>query len=155
MKMIYQIFDKAQKDEARWSWRLFDGDKKVVAVSEELFTKGEIVSSIKKLRVEVSAAEIFNVDSSNDTSKGLNFEYFKDEDNWHWRLNHDKEEIAKGIVPNDIFTGEDVDDTVEGWVKDIREIMAKAKIEWENKEDDPADKEKDDDNTPTKGLPGS
>ncbi len=153
--MIYQIFDKTQAGEVRWSWRLLDKENKEVGVSESFFTKGEIISHIKKLRVEISSAEIVNINNSKDTNKDLGFEFFKDGNNWYWKLKQGDQEVAKGTIPNDFFKGKDVEGTIEDWIKNIREIMQKAEPKWENEKDDPAYQEKTDDNTPTKGIAGS
>ncbi len=153
--MTYQIFDKIQKDEVRWSWRLLDEGNKQIAESESIFTKGEIISDIKKLRFDVPSAEIYSITSPKNPNKGLRFEFFKNENDWYWKLKQEEQEKAKGTVPNDIFKGEDVESTVEDWVKRIRKIMQEAEIKWENEKDDPAYQEKEGDNTPTKGIPGS
>ncbi len=153
--MIYQIFDKTQKGEVRWSWRLLNQENKEIAESEHLFTKGEIISYIKKLRLEVSSAETVDIDNFKKPSQGLRFEYFKGGNNWYWTLKDKGQKIAKGTVPDDISEGENTSDTAEGWVKDIRKKMQKAETKWENEKDDPVHQEKNEDKTPTKGIAGS
>ncbi len=158
--MTYQIFDKIEKGEARWSWRLLNQENKEIAESELLFTKGEVISHIKKLRREIDSAKIVDIANPKNSSQGLVFEYSKDGNDWHWMLKKggqekEEQEIAKGTVPNDIFEGKNAKDTVEGWVKDIRKEMQESETKWKDEKDDPAYQEKNEDNTLTKGIAGS
>ena len=155
----YQIFDNAQGGEQHWSWVLLDDKGNEVGRSKESLTKGEVIARIKQIRDEVASADVLHSKGQQGSNApGLVFEYYEQDSVWSWELLHKGEEIARGTIPDEVFEGgdaKDFADIAEGWVKDIRDDMGKAKAEWKNPEDDPANPDKKDDNTPTKGIPGS
>ncbi len=147
----YQINKLEGQGEQCWHWRLRDNDGEVIAHSERLSFKGNIVASIKRIREDVLGAPIGKNKDLENQDKGYRFEYRKSEerDHWDWCLQADNHETM--VVGKVCASG----DSIRLVLENIRKEIGTAKITWENPEDDPDHQAKHDDRTETKGIPGS
>ena len=116
-----------------------------------LFFKGSIIASIKRIRKEAAEAPILENESLEDQDKGYRFEYHEggkgEQGNWRLRAgNHEIMIIGEGYKS---------ESGIEHILENIRKEMGCAEITWENPEDNPTYQERHDDRTETKGIPGS
>ncbi len=147
----YQIYKSNDSGEQCWRWRLLDDKGNNIAHSEEPFLKQDILASIKKIREKANDAPIWQDENKEDKDKGYRFEYYKSskDGKWRWRFragNHETMAIGDPY---------DSENDIKNALEYVKKEMANAKIEWENPKDDPSHKEKQDDCTETKGIPGS
>lgn len=147
---IYQIYKDKDKDQEGqcWKWKLLDDGNEPIAYGGELFLKKNIVDSIKNIRDKSPESKIWKDESLEDKDKGYRFEYRQD-NKWEWdfRAGNNKS-IANG---NSYQSEDEIKDALEH----IKKEMGIAEHKWEDPKDDPNYKEKNDDRTETKGIPGS
>ena len=131
----FQIYRGPNGGEQCWCWRLLAGNDRIIADGANPFLKGDIRNSIKGIRAVADGLD------------SQRFEIAGDGISWH--LKDDQgETIAIGKID---VSGTDRENYLEDLCKEIKD----AEITWENEADDPAHQAKDDDTTPTKGVPGS
>ncbi len=141
---IFQIHRNQNSGERCWCWRLLAENGTIIAESNNLFIKADIVNPIKQIIGESQNYPILEQAESKESVSRC--EYHQKEGKWY--LKTEKNEI--------IATGEiDVSADAKNALKNILKEIKDAKITWENEEDDPAYQAKNDDSTTTKGAPGS
>ena len=147
----YQIYKLKDLGEQCWYWRLLNSDDKNIANSYEPMLKGDIISSIKRIRQEAPEAPIKEIETTKHQDNGSQFEFHKsaEDGQWDWFMTDGNHKI---VAVGKIFASQDsVLNTLEGIQKD----MGDAEITWEDPEDDPDYQAKLEDLTETVGIPGS
>lgn len=147
----YQIYKSENQGEQCWHWRFIGNGGEIIANSDKPFFKGDIIASVKRIRQETPEASIKENGSSGNQGEGFQFEYHKNDKDkqWNWHLldgNHKIVAVGKVL---------DLENSIERYLEDIRKEMGDAKITWEDPKDDPDCQAKHDDQTETKGIPGS
>lgn len=142
----FEIYkDKSNAGEQCWRWRLIDSNNKNIARSEEAFVKGSVKRSIKTLQEQVKpGTPIFLDESKEDTDTGYRFEYYQSDKNqeWYWRLKAGNHEIM--AIGGEGFSSKQ---SVLGSIDNVKLEIERAKIVFENPEDDPSHQAKSEDDT--------
>lgn len=150
---IYRGEDK--NTEQCWRWRLLDTNGKNIAKSEEPFLKENIQGSIKKMRNEVTEKTPIHPHNSPEKDGGVyRFEYQQSnkDGQWRWELKAggNSETMAEG---GEGFSSEQ---SIIVSLRNVRSEIPSAEIKYKNPDDDPAnDAKKAEEETPTRGIPGS
>ncbi len=122
-----RITDSGKGGELRWSLVLIDKENRSVVQSTELLSRGSALAVAKVLKHKVC-------DHAAGVPVGRE---------WQFEL-----------IDNTRFCLLDGGDCTA--VPDVaKDLLAEVEIEWDPPEADPACREKKDDRTPTKGIPGS
>lgn len=149
----FVIYKGQDKGEECFRWKLIDDNDKNIARSEEPFLVTSIQKSIKTMQTKVGVdTPIYEDESLEDKDKGYRFEYSqsKNDNQWYWKLRAGNNETM--AIGGEGFSSKQ---SVVRSIENVRLEIPRATIEWDNEALDPANKAKDNDTTPTKGLPGS
>ena len=142
---IYQIYKDGN---GNWSWKFINKDKgKDLAFGANSFqSSDEVLQFLKQFRKEI---EMASVSKKGNEKNYYQFRYNDPNDKkYFWELVDNKGNIlAKGNVDNP--------DNIERDLEELKEKMGSAKVEYKNPKDDPANQDKDGDNTKSEGIPGS
>ncbi|AYQ57047.1 hypothetical protein MS2017_1359 [Bathymodiolus thermophilus thioautotrophic gill symbiont] len=141
----FKIYRGKDKGEQCWRWRLVDSNHKNIAMSEESFVKSSVKRSIKTIKDKVNlSTPVFLDESNEDTDKGYRFEYFQSEKNseWCWRLKAGNHEFM--AIGGEGFSSKQ---SILKSIENVRVEMGRAKIIFENPEDDPVCEARNQDDT--------
>lgn len=124
---VIKIREAHKKGELRWCIDLLDNDSRIVLQSAEPLSRGQALAGAKALKHKGRTSGI-------QVSEEL--------------------EVKFDLINDTKFRTPDGDTCAEN-TDAIKVLLAEVEIVWEPPEADPAHKEKQDDRTLTKGIPGS
>lgn len=140
--------DSAMKGECCWKCRLKDNNDNIILDSDNPLTKGKIIALAKQIKNECVNARL--IDKEPENEKSICFQIQQAENN---KLCLKLVAKKHGVVFISVAYASK--NEVEKLLGNIKQKIGKAHICWCPPEADPAKIDKDADQTPTKGIPGS
>lgn len=148
-----KIYDTKHTGELRWGIAVVGEKEEPILRSDRSLGKGAALANAKSILHEGSAAPFWTKGEDGDSDKPAWIVDEKTDDGW--LIEFTPIQDTKFILLWATSGGhETIDDAIKTFDA-ARNSLATAKIVWDPPEADPAHKEKEEDTTETKGLPGS